>query len=523
MRSLFRWLALALVLGSSCSRNSAEPTRRLAILPPEILIDDPSSEWLSTALPIVWEEDLAPARHLLFNLAADGSAAAESGATEVLRTTVENRNGRLRFEGTITDAVTQRNREVFSLDAAASAGVLPLANEFARHVDSAACRFSTTNEEGFKIFVRAVRETNPPARVQDLNGAINLDPGFGLAYIVLAQTNPQQLSDLLSKAGQHIREFTALDRAKFNALAAGAVHAPISQQAIALRTLLQIAPNNLDAMVELASLRFLEDDTDGGERLMARALELSPGNVNVRQQLARGLIESKQFAKAEKVLDGLENSPAILPTLATCILLEGDTRRATTFSNRFSESVQPGVQILYRASWLAISGNTAGAIAALAGQHFADPNLQSAAVEELVTWHLMQRDFAGAKQALASAPSPAGVFTPQAILLSAADAPVEQWQSLVESSTLSAEQKQTVLAYGFFLAGHYDQAAPIWQQILARSGGTDLRARAMFVASLDRTTVNPKELVEPFVPEFGDLYAAVSFAEMRHLLNLQVH
>ncbi len=485
---------------------------------------------MSTALPIVLEEDLATAPHLLIDVVKDASAAYQFGATEVLRTTIENRHGELHLHGAVSDASTQRNREVFDLESTASAGVLPIANAFAKDIDKHATEFSTRNERAFQIFTRALEAPNAAPRMQALNDAIGIDPEFGLAYTILAQltaqTSPQSLPDLLAKAGSHASSFTALDRAKFYALAAQAVHAPISQQETALRTLLQLAPNNLDALAGLGSLRFLDGDLANGERFMTRALDLSPGNVNVLQQLARGFLETRQFAQAEKVLTGLDNNPAVLPALATCVLLEGDVRRASAISERFSESLQPAVQMIYRATWLSLSGNTAKAIGALEGQHSADPNLQSAMNAELVVWHLMQGDFAAAKQAVTSISGKPGAFTLQAVLLSRSDLPIEQWEGTVQSAQMTVEQKQRVLAYGLFLAGHYDRAAQIWQQAVNRSGGTDLLARAMLAGSLDRAGNSQavgKVLVEPFVPEFGDLFAAVSFREMRRLLNLQVH
>ena len=137
MRVRPAWLAL-LILCSSCSQNTGERLRRLAILPPEILIDDAASQWIAAALPVVWEEDLATAPHLVLNVVRDASAASEFGATEVLRTTVENRNGRLRIEGTLANAATQRNREVFEIEGNMSAGLLPVANAFAKRLDSSA-------------------------------------------------------------------------------------------------------------------------------------------------------------------------------------------------------------------------------------------------------------------------------------------------------------------------------------------------------------------------------------------------
>lgn len=523
-------LAALLVLCGSCSQHHAsERLRRIAILPPSILIDDPGSQWLTTALPIVWEEDLATASDLVVQAANDSSGAYQFGATEILRTTVEKWGGRAHLHGVLTDASTQRNLETFDLQSVSGENILPLANAFAKQVDKGATTFSTASEQALQIFTAALQKTNPSARIEALNNAVGVDSSFGLAYILLAETEAQSdrqaLPDLLTKAGQHANSFTALDRAKFNAFASQAVHAPILQQRIALRTVLQLAPNTLDALTELGSLRFLQGDATNGETVMARALELSPGNAAVLQQLGRGLIETRQFAQAEKVLTGLDQNAAILPALATCILLEGDLTRANAVSDRFSRSLQPEVQVIYRATWRALSGDLNGAIGSVSAQHFANPNLQSAVTAELVIWHLMQTDFAAAKATLVPVVAPSGAFTPESFLISRADEPVNEWMGSVQSSSLGPEQKQSVLAYGLFLAGHYDRAAQFWQRILGRSGGTDLRARAMLAGSLERSghsKAAAKITVQPFIPEFGDLYAAVSFQEMRRLLNLQV-
>ncbi len=517
------------MLFSSCSHEAGDRLQRLAILPATVLIGDDSAQWISTAVPLALEEDLATAPHLLTSVVRDVSGAYQFGATEVLRTTVERRGGRIRVQATITDMSTQRNRAVFELDSASSAGLLPIANALAKRMDGRATDFSTKSERAFQMFADALQSANTQASIQMLNDAIGVDPAFGLAYIALAQTaaqtDPQSAPAFIARAEEHANSFTPLDRARLNAFAAQALHAPLAQQEAGFRTFLQLAPNTLDALAGLGSIRFVEGDANEGERLMTRALELSPGNVNVRQQLARGLLESRRFKEAEKVFSGLDNNPAVLPGLAVSVLLGGDRARATAIIDRFSQSLQPQVQVIYRATWLALSGNAAGAITALDGQRFADANLQSAVVAELVIWRLIQGDFAAAKQTLAAQTEPAGAFTAQSILLSGADAPLEGWQGAVESSAMNSDQKTDVLAYGLFLAGHYAEAAQIWKRILDRSGGTDPRSRAMLAGSLDRagnTQAARKVLVQPFVPDFGDVYAAVSFGEMRRLLKLQV-
>jgi hypothetical protein len=106
------------------------------------------------------------------------------------------------------------------------------------------------------------------------------------------------------------------------------------------------------------------------------------------------------------------------------------------------------------------------------------------------------------------------------------DAPAAEWRDQVSALGLRGEPAQIVLGYGFFLNRHYAEAAEVWQQILQRSGGADLRARAMLAASLEhegRAADARTILVQSFVPDFNDLYAAVPFKEMRRLLQLQVH
>ncbi len=517
-----------LVLYSGCSHEGDHRLQRLAILPVNVLIGDESAQWISTGLPLALEEDFATSPGLVATVVNDVSGAYQFGANAVLRATVERRQGGFHVEGSMTGMSTQRNLKTVDVDIPAS-GLLPFANAFAKRIDNRATDFPTKNERAFQMFAAALQSASLQTRMQLLNDAISVDPAFGLAYIALAQTaaqaNPNSVPALLAKAQEHAGSFIPLDRARLHAFAAQALHAPIARQEAGLRGLLQLAPNTLDALTGLGAISFIGGDASGGERLMTRALELSPGNVNVRQQLARGLLESRRFADAEKMLAGLDNNPAVLPSLAVCILLEGDRARADTIAEQFSRSLYPGVQALYRATWFAVSGDPAKALTTIEGVNFADPPLQSAALAHRVIWQLMQNNFAAAKGSAAAAAEMPGLFTSEAVLLSRADEPLDQWRALVDSSGMNAGRKQNVLGYGLFLGAHYSEAAQIWQKALDTSGGADLGARAMLASSLGHagnTQAARKVLVEPFVPDFGDAYAAISFGEMRRLLNLQM-
>ncbi len=473
---------------------------------------------------MVLQQDLTTSKNIL---------PAAGGATEALRTTVENRHGRISMEATLTEIATQRNQEVIRVEGTASGGILPLLNALAKRLDARATDFSTKNERALQALVGAAQATSLETRIRMLNDAISADSGFGLAYITLARTlrEPEQVATILATASSHRNAFTAVDRAWVNVLATRISHAPLPQQEQAFSALLQLAPNDTDALAALGSERFLSGDASTGERLLKRALELSPGNPNARRQLAEGLFESRRFADAEKDFLGLDNNPAILPELAVCILLEGDTARADAVFDRYlalRPANDPFATIL-RGTWLALSGRRLKAIDVLNKTDFADPALRSVAFSQIAIWQLMDRDVTDAKKNATVAfestrrPDSLGAV---AVLIVQNDLAASQWRDRVNALKVNEEAKQTVLGYGLFLNGHYPEAAQVWQEITQRSGGADLRARTMFAASLDHMGKNDdprRVLVQPFVPEFGDLFAAVSFGEMRRLLKLPGH
>jgi cytochrome c-type biogenesis protein CcmH/NrfG len=137
----------------------------------------------------------------------------------------------------------------------------------------------------------------------------------------------------------------------------------------------------------------------------------------------------------------------------------------------------------------------------------------------------MTHDFAGAQRSAAQAfrlAGSRGTLTAIAQLLTRASEPPAQWRSQVEAASQDKSSAQTLLGYGFFLYGRYPEAVQVWEQIVNQSGDTDLHARAMLAASLEhagRAGEARRVRVQPFVPEFGDIYAPISFNEMRRLIQ----
>ncbi len=505
-----------LLLLSSCSRNTGSSVQRLAILPANVLIADASSEWMRLAVPLVLSLDLSTSRNVIASVATSESAVYQLGSTATLRSTVEEQSGRLDLRAAIAETATQQNRQILTVAGTASSLASQL-DELAKRIDGQATQFSTHNERALESFALSISSSGPQ-KLQHLKDAIGSDPSFGLAYVALAdslaETNNPEVNGVLENAESHRASFTPLDKARFELLRSRLSQAPLSDQATAGAALVKMLPNDPEALSALASSLFLQGRGADAERFMNRAIQISPENANLRQKLAAELVETGQFAQAEKVWQSLAANPGVLPQLAACILLEGDSQRANdTFEKFLAPVANPDAKALLGASWQALSGHREAAIRQLTSARFNDPRVGAFAQNQLVLWLLMDKNYQGAKQM-----APTG---PLAELLAAGAPSAEAWEAKVKTFP-DKKARAALEAYGLFLHGFYPQAAEAWQQIEQRSGGTDLPARAMEAASLrlaGRTEDARKIRVQPFLPDFNNFYAAVSFSQLRSLLG----
>lgn len=510
--------------------------RRIAIVPGNILVSEASAAWLRNGLPVILENDLASAAHLSAVFVDSESQAYQAQASEILRTTLEHRDSRYRISVVLTDLSSQAATDTFVLTQPDSAGLIEAGNAVAKHLDTRASRFSTHVPDALQAYVGALMSPDLSARTADLGRAIQLDPTFGLAYFAaidaVSTRNPEMAQNLLHEADAQKGRFTALDQARLAAISSRLSHAPLPVQAKTTEALLSATPNSLEALISVASLRFLQGDAASGKALLQKALMLSPGNAAVRSYLALGLVETRQLRQAEAIYQSLQADPAFLPQLAACILLEGDTRRADGVFAKFvalrKAAGDVGVPLI-QANWFAVSGRVENALALLKSSRLSSLDLQSIALSQSAIWELMGNDVSGAQtDAAASLRLPAS--PPVQRLASAAHAisfgarSLQSLRDYVNAIALRQDQKAVVLAYGMFLNRHFAEAAGCWKDILDRSGGADLPSRAMLAASLDRAgkVAAPGALpVQPFIPSLNanDQFAAISFLEMRRLLS----
>ncbi|MFL6447707.1 MAG: tetratricopeptide repeat protein [Bryobacteraceae bacterium] len=99
----------------------------------------------------------------------------------------------------------------------------------------------------------------------------------------------------------------------------------------------------------------------------------------------------------------------------------------------------------------------------------------------------------------------------------------QQWKAIVDNQPPGAEMGgNTPLAPGYraFLEGRFPEAISFWQGVMQQTAGTDLRARAMLAASLEKAGKKNQVEVLPYLPDFTDLYASTAFNQMRRLLKM---
>ncbi len=504
----------------SCSRKIPVSIRRVAILPANILIADPASEWMRMAIPLVLEQDLATAQDLVVAAVSGESAAYQIGAANVLRTSATTRSSRFFLDASLIDVPTELSQKSFS---ESSPSLIYTLDAVAKRIDRRATPFSTHDQRALQAFATGLSSSDPAAKVQKLKDAVAADPSFGLGYIVLVQTlgasNGPDAVAAFHDGEAHRALFSAPDKVRFDLLGSRLLREPLSAQASAAASVVKVIPNSTEGLASLASNLFLLGRGAEAEPFMRRALQLNPDEANLRQQFASGLIAVKEFAKAEKILRGLTSNPAFVPQLAFCILLEGDEARANKVFDGFVSSVgNPDVKILLRATWQALAGNRQEAIRQLRSAQFTDPRVTALAQGQVVVWQLLDKQNKAAREVGAAA-------NPVAAMLAAGASSADEWRQRVDNvpaTIATPEMRSALLRNGYFLLGFYPEAAQAWEAVDKQAGGADLPSRTMLAASLKgagKADQAKKVLVQPFLPDLADFYNAVPFSQLRLLLG----
>ena len=475
-------------------------------------------------VPIAFQYDLATAPNLSVAFVGGASGAYQMQATSLLRTTIEKlRGGRIRVKATLSDIPTQRNRQVIEADSSSVDGLIPVLNSVAQQIEVRATNFSTSSVPALRALTAAADSSDLQKRIHDLQAAIGFDPNFGLAYMLLlntvAVTGEENTVTAMSQVVKRLNGLTPLDQARLNEIMTRLRHAGLQEQERTAAAVLKLAPNDVDTLTALGTLRFLQGDASSGRRFLERALKLSPENGKIRQDLVRGLIQTASYTEAEKLMTNSSD-------LAVCLLLQGKLPEANAMISKAIQSLSStDLKTLYQANWLAISGELNKAIETIRSATFANPPAHSAGLVQVAIWQSMMKDFGAAGKSADEAvllSGNRGALAAIAHLLMKASEPAGQWRREVQTASLEPSVAQTLLGYGFFLYGRYPEAVEVWQRTVNQSGDSNLQARAMLASSLERAgrTRDARNVrVQPFLPELGDIYGPVAFNEMRRLIR----
>jgi tetratricopeptide (TPR) repeat protein len=266
-----------LAISAACSRGP-EPARRIVFLPFENLTGDDSLNWVTAAAPAIVAGDLTGVRGVVplrFATISDGYSAQPARfvhgyftRTAATHSDHHSEDAALRFEIEVEDAARHKMVETYSEQGDA----LKAMNGVAKHLDSAAHPFSTTNSEAVAAWGRG-----------EFERAVTLDPDFGAARLGWAETldhsgDSARAIDVASQALARPSLQSPLERARIGLLFA-TLHHDVDARLKALEDLTRLAPSDTGLLETLGQSEMNARRFADAARHFRDLLKLDPSNV----------------------------------------------------------------------------------------------------------------------------------------------------------------------------------------------------------------------------------------------------
>lgn len=287
-----------------CARRPAAAVERLGVMPIENLASDPQLDWGSRAASAVVAYDLAGAKNIFARPVDSLSAAQSMQATRLLEGYFFERNGRIAIRATLEDLAKTKTVESFELEGAASAGVLPLANELGRRLSPDARVFGTGNQNAFRFYGEALAAKDSQTMERALEEATIADPGFTAGYVdrakVLTETGDREKARQVAEAGERGR-VDPIDRANLEYVAASA-SGDANARMKALESLAAAVPANADIFRELGEMRFARREFARAAVAYRAAARLDPDEPRTWNELGYALAWAKDLKGAREAL-----------------------------------------------------------------------------------------------------------------------------------------------------------------------------------------------------------------------------
>ncbi len=505
-RPLNRVLCLVILCISLAGCSKQRPAvQKIAILPFENLSADPQLDWVGAALPEILAAQLTGGPGIDPVSLKSLRDAPAAGVSAVLQGYFSVASGRLRVEGVLQDAATNRTEKSISAGGSRDA-VLEIAGSIARQIDPNARAFSTRNQAA----LRAWLEASGGASGDGFERAIAADPNFGAAYVSWAQWlasrgDRDRAKQVIASAREKGNRIAAVERARLGVLAAaldgdraaerralvelvratpadGSIYRTLANMDLAARSYpnaarwydqaLERDPGNAALLNEAGYAHAYARDLEAAKKALTRYRELRPREANPLDSLGDVHFYLGRFAEAEKYyLDAYAKDPSFLLgaelyKAAWARLMAGDLQGARATFGRFMQARQQFQDPLapFRlAQWDYLTGRRKEAVERLEkAVGPPDSPLTTLAAVQLSVWALESGDRERARQfALRAAPS--HPLAAVCRFLAAPPASATEWAARAEQVFPQPGQagfRRYALAYALLLSKEFAAAVP---------------------------------------------------------------
>jgi tetratricopeptide (TPR) repeat protein len=303
--------AILLLAAASCSRNSSNPTSRIAILAIDNLSGDPALDWISNAAPRILASQLTGAPGAPPLLASSVTDAYAAGATRLLYGYFDQRDQRgsaqsppaakLHFEFRLEDAASHHLQESIALDAPPAL----VLDTLAHRIDPAAHAYSSSDPQAIEAFGRG-----------EYDRAVELDPAFSAAWLAwadsLAIADPARASGITARALQQSNLRSPIDRSRLQLLAATLTHDP-EAELTALEGLVAQTPSDPNAARSLAETAMNARKFTRAAKYYQALQALTPADVNVQNLTGYAYAFAGDLDSALKAFEAYRRQPGQEP------------------------------------------------------------------------------------------------------------------------------------------------------------------------------------------------------------------
>ncbi len=300
---------IVLVFGTlSCSRGRQPAVERVAIAGFENLSSTTKLNWASRAIAAGVAYDLAPSPELHAQTVDSTSGAYTAEASEMLEGYFSENGGQLSMTATLENLAKTKTVASFELRGPAAEGVLPLVNQLAKRLSTAARPFGTNKEEAFRAYGEALGAANPEAMAGELKTATEADPHFAAAYLtwarLLGAEGQRDQSLKILQAGRAANP-DAIDAAEMDYVAAS-LAGDVEGRAKALESLTRLTPADANPFRELAQLRLAQRRFPEATRGYEAATRREGADAELWNQLGYAYAFEQDLASANRALEHYE-------------------------------------------------------------------------------------------------------------------------------------------------------------------------------------------------------------------------